>query len=404
MVAAVATNPSAEKKTFRLDLWRGGLNGVIETAYGGFALVVVIGFFDAQDWVKGLVAASFAFGLLFTPLTLSWFARLGFKAGYIASSVSLAAAVLLLVGSFSASLWGFLIPTSVSFAMVAQFMPLLVHIWAENYPANKRGAYLSLSMMATVATALCYSLLGGWLMDQNVDNYRWVMAGVGLACALMALVLAQIPSSPVSRGDSENPFKNLSYAFSDKLFGGILLSWMFLGFGNLMVLPLRVEYLLQPEYGIEADKSTVMLAMIGIPALFRFLSSRLWGYLFDVVNFMKLRMALNAMIMASILLFFTTRNIWLIYASSAVLGMAMAGATISWSLWVTKFASPERAPAYMSVHTFTTGVRGVLAPFVGFYLIAVLGSTGTAFVGASLVAISIPIIGAVYLFSKRLST
>ena len=43
-----------------------------------------------------------------------------------------------------------------------------------------------------------------------------------------------------------------------------------------------------------------------------------------------------------------------------------------WSLWVTKFAPPERAADYMSVHTFFTGIRGLLSPFLGFFLVGIL--------------------------------
>jgi len=43
---------------------------------------------------------------------------------------------------------------------------------------------------------------------------------------------------------------------------------------------------------------------------------------------------------------------------------------VAWSLWVTKFAAPERVADYMSVHTFCTGLRGVLAPVVAFQLAA----------------------------------
>ena len=39
---------------------------------------------------------------------------------------------------------------------------------------------------------------------------------------------------------------------------------------------------------------------------------------------------------------------------------------MAWGLWVTKFTTPERVADYMSVHTFFTGVRGVLAPVVAF--------------------------------------
>ena len=39
----------------------------------------------------------------------------------------------------------------------------------------------------------------------------------------------------------------LGYAKQDRLFRRVLISWMLLGFGNLMMLPLRVEYLANPK-------------------------------------------------------------------------------------------------------------------------------------------------------------
>jgi hypothetical protein len=56
--------------------------------------------------------------------------------------------------------------------------------------------------------------------------------------------------------------------------------------------------------------------------------------------------------------------------AAVIFGISNAGGDVAWSLWVTKFAAPERVADYMSVHTFFTGVRGVLAPFAGFYLAA----------------------------------
>ena len=44
-----------------------------------------------------------------------------------------------------------------------------------------------------------------------------------------------------------------------------------------------------------------------------------------------------------------------------IFGISNAGGDVAWSLWVTKFAPPNRVADYMSVHTFFTGVRGVMA-------------------------------------------
>jgi len=54
-------------------------------------------------------------------------------------------------------------------------------------------------------------------------------------------------------------------------------------------------------------------------------------------------------------------------------------------LWVTKFAPPERVADYMSVHTFFTGVRGVLAPLVAFQLVACWSPQAISWLGAGMI-------------------
>src|SRR5690606_35148864 len=279
--------------------------------------------------------------------------------------------------------------------------PLLAHIWADNYPSNKRGALLAVSMMFSIVSTLGFSLFGGWHMDLEIGRYRYILIAIAAAYAASAWAFWRIPSTPVSRAATGNPLRNLGYAFSDRNFGVMLLAWMVLGFGNLMVLPLRFEYLLAPAYGIEASELTVTAMTLGIPAFFRFASSRFWGALFDRIDFMILRIILNALIILSIALFFSVKNLWLIGVSSAALGVAMGGANISWSLWVTKFAPPERTASYMSVHTFTTGIRGMLAPFLGFYLLARLGADMITIISSGLIFVSILMVYALYRSQAR---
>ena len=56
-------------------------------------------------------------------------------------------------------------------------------------------------------------------------------------------------------------------------------------------------------------------------------------------------------------------------------------------MWVTKFAPPERVADYMSVHTFFTGVRGVIAPTIAFYFIAGLPFHYVGWICAGLIVI-----------------
>jgi MFS family permease len=70
-----------------------------------------------------------------------------------------------------------------------------------------------------------------------------------------------------------------------------------------------------------------------------------------------------------ILAFFTSSDPMGLILGAIVFGISNAGGDVAWSLWVTKFAPPNHVADYMAVHTFFTGVRGVLAPLVAFHAI-----------------------------------
>ena len=52
---------------------------------------------------------------------------------------------------------------------------------------------------------------------------------------------------------------------------------------------------------------------------------------------------------------------------------------------MTKFAPPERVADYMAVHTFFTGVRGVIAPIVAFQLALELPLAVLGFISSTLI-------------------
>ena len=58
------------------------------------------------------------------------------------------------------------------------------------------------------------------------------------------------------------------------------------------------------------------------------------------------------------------------------------------SLWVTKFARAEHVAEYMSVHSFLTGLRGVLAPVLAFTLAESMSPRTTALTDITLIALA----------------
>ena len=147
-----------------------------------------------------------------------------------------------------------------------------------------------------------------------------------------------------------------------------------MGFANLWTLPLRVDYVTAPEWGIEGSAIYVAMIITIIPETIRMILIPFWASLFDKMNFVVLRMILNLFFGFGVLLFFVTSNPWVIGMGSALIGAAFAGGSIAWNLWVTKYAPPGKAGAYMSVHVSLTGIRGTIGPILGYWTVNLIGA------------------------------
>ena len=119
-----------------------------------------------------------------------------------------------------------------------------------------------------------------------------------------------------------------------------------------------------------------------------FCNALVWGLIFDRANFFVLRMVLNVGFALGIATFFTGNSALGLIAGAAIFGVAASGGDLAWSLWVTKFAPPARVADYMSVHTFLTGVRGVVAPIVGYQLLNSLSLGALSWISAALILLA----------------
>ena len=68
-----------------------------------------------------------------------------------------------------------------------------------------------------------------------------------------------------------------------------------------------------------------------------------------------------------------------------IFGISLSGGDLAWSLWVTKFAPADRVADYMSVHTFLTGARGVVAPMVAYQLLTTMSLGALSWISAGLI-------------------
>jgi len=355
------------RTTYFYELWRAASAGILETAGTTFLLTIAVKYFAAGAFSKAIVAGSGSLGLLVSPMLVSLVTSAGWPTSRAAARILIIGALGFFLAAAVPGLPAFVVCSVLAMATSAAVIPLLTHMYQDNYPEKERGRLFSRTVMIRIAMAAAFSKVAGDALDGRIDQYRWLLLVFGTALGFAGFCLSRCPTQPIPHDGGAHPFRAMRFVRNDALFRRTLICWMLMGFANLMMLPLRVEFLANPKYNLAATVGTIALLTGVIPNVARLVLSPVWGHLFDHMNFFALRVTLNIGFAIGILAFFTTNSLPGLIAGAVVYGISNAGGDVAWSLWVTKFAPPGRVADYMSVHTFLTGLRGVLAPMFAFY-------------------------------------
>ena len=385
----MSTSPSeAARITYRYDLLRSPFYGILEAGWTTLSLVIAIRAFAAPETVKAFIVGAGPIGFLCAPLLLFAASHLRLTASRTGMLLFAAAAVFMAGAALATNLVLFASLLVLGQLLASQQNAVMVHIYDANYPASERGKRLGTPFVLVAVSAIFFSVFGGYLLDVRIDNYVVIFLIMAASAGACAWFLSRIPSEPLSPEDIGNPWQNFSLAWTDKLFGTLLFAWMILGVGNLLTLPIRVEYLADPTYGINADNTTIAFILLVIPAICRILSTKLWGHLFDRFHLITTRILLNLCFLLGIFLFFFTDNLIVMGIAMAFFGTAIGGGKIMWTLWVTKIAPKVKAASYMSVHMALTGLRGTLAPFLGYWVLSRTDPQTVGLFGSTLIVLA----------------
>ena len=376
------------RRIFHHERWRAVASGVIETAGSTFLLLIAVRVFDAHSAAKGLVAAGVSLGLLFSPLVVWIVARRGTLISQASANLALVGSVGFLAAAVAPASWAYIPAAMLGVSIGATVVPLLTQMYQDGYPEAERGSLFTRTIVIRIAVAMLFAQIAGELLRRDFGWWRLIVVVFAVSAAFSSFHLRRCPTRALPASDARNPFLALRHVKHDRVFRLTLIAWMLMGFGNLMMLPLRVEYLANPRYGLDLDAASIAFLTAVVPNFTRLCVSRPWGWLFDRVNFFLLRVIVNLGFGVGIVAFFTGESFTGLVLGSAVFGIAMAGGDVAWSLWVTKLAPPNLVADYMSVHTFLTGVRGVLAPLLAFQLTNVFSFGTLVICSGSLIVVS----------------
>jgi len=379
---------NVSNQTFRLDLINSSLGGILEVGFGTFAILIAIRFLGAPDMIKAVLASGVSAGLLLVPHMQRLAVWTQLSASRFCASLMLICSLLLFASGYLSHVW--LLAAALFLAQVcfSQLPGFMIQVYSRNYGSKERGKRLSWNFIVSALIGMILSYVGGSYLDGQSADPGLIFRIMGMVSLASALALFLIPSQPIKKGKhTQGLIDSLDLLKEDRLFASMLLAWMIMGLGIIMTLPLRIEYL-GGESGLNLSNEKVALVTVVFFSVARIISSRLWGELFDRVRFLHYRISLNLLLISATLVYFHAESLVGVSIGAALAGVGVGGSKIAWSLWVTKLASDGMEARYMGAHVALTGLRGALAPFIGYWLLGILGYQGVAWFSVALVTLS----------------
>ena len=287
------------------------------------------------------------------------------------------------------------------FMNVPMYAALLNNIYPDSHRGTISGHVRSYALVATVFT----SLAAGKLLDINPNYYHFIFPFTAFCGLLGAYCLSQIHETISEHGANRNTlvsYKDLiSILKSDKLFIRYEIASFISGLANLAGTPIYLLYVvdvLQANYLQIALTAGVIHNVVGV------LTIRWWGRTLDRrPNPMWQRMVLTGIWILHPLLYAFAWDMKLVYLSSALIGFLFAGGKMNFMLGCLFFCkTDDDAPIYTSIHHFNWGIRGIIAPILGYGLYRWLGFHATFYILAVMMLISSLMMMQLFLYSRKL--
>ncbi|MBX7208156.1 MAG: MFS transporter [Verrucomicrobiaceae bacterium] len=359
-------------RTFRNELLRSVPAGVLDTLGSTFGMLVAVRVFEAGKLAKSTFLSATSGGLIASLFVVPLLLRTRSTVTKIAARVQfIAAAFFVLPALMPEKEAVFIIGSSMGLFFFALQVPLQTQIYRLNYPEETRGKLFALTATTRSFAAAVAGLAGGWLLGWKLHSYVWLLWAFAVASAVSGFWTYGLPAMPwqMPEGSQSRLLSSWRWVREDRDFRTLLISWMIMGIGNLVSWSLLVEFLANEKHGHSLPTETVVWITGVVPVVFRVVFTYPWGLLYDRVNFFAVRASLNVVFALASLFYYCGGGLPWWVAGMALFGIGNAGGNVTWSLWVTKLAPKHAVAEYMSVHSFLTGVRGIIAPYLAFAMI-----------------------------------
>ncbi len=244
--------------------------------------------------------------------------------------------------------------------------PGINSVFKNEFKITNRGKLFSMLRAAMSLSAMLSSYIAGKYLDLT-QNYRIVLIAAGIFGVLSFLMLIAVDNTAdYSKMRAAGPAKPMPL---DRDFLRFEACFMTYGFAFMIMLPAAPIYLIDKMGFSFTQMGFVKGAMAQI---FFIMFIPFAGAVFDRMSPWKVFR--NSQILLSLFplgflladTFFPHRTV--IYAAFLFYGMGISSMTVLWTLASIYFAKGEDSSYYQSVHVAFTGVRGLLAPALSYFL------------------------------------
>ncbi len=292
----------------------------------------------------------------------------------------------------------FLVILGLLFASNSVLIPAQNSIYQRNIQVSHRARLFGFSISLGMIVSVGVTFIAGRLLDIHEQSYHWILALTGVSGFISSYLLSRVRiQEPITErvcggvGFRQTFFEpitgTLKLLKENKGFAAFERSFSIYGMGFIMMQPIIPIYLvdkLQLSYTTNflAKGIVSQLGMLLLSPLIGKLHDRTHPFRFISISFALLMVFPCLIVVSSLWRGEQVVAVGIVFLAYLIFGIAMTGVNIAWNMSSIYFAGDQDASIYQSVHVTMTGIRGLIAPVLGFALLRLINITAVFVVAA----------------------
>lgn len=243
-------------------------------------------------------------------------------------------------------------------------IPFISTVYGLVYPPHERARLVALGRMVNGIVSIAAATGLGALFAADESAFRWVYPAAGLLGAATVAWFCTMPVDDARAREAPGRKSVLRVLRENEAFRRFQLFQFVLGLANLSMHPL-IDLYVRRVLGMDIATAVWVVSGGVVPQIATLLTVQWQAKLFNRLGVVWHRVFTSALLGLGMLCWAFAHAPWVAFLAAAFTGLGMAGGQIIWIIGSVEFAPRGDISTYNGIHTFLTGLRGVVAPAIG---------------------------------------